>query len=138
MPNGPKWSPLAYVLFFAFIAAGVMFIWLAEVTSRGAAHPFSYWYLAFVAYSFYGIAVGVYARRRLARELSRTDIAARKLSRLWFARELIGMCFALSPILTFAVARIFLKMSISYSLPWYALGFLLFILWRPSQQPASA
>lgn len=138
MPANTKSSLLVYICFAVFVASGVMYIWLAEAISAGETRPFSYWYWAFVAYNLYGIVAGISLRRSFARKLSRTDISANRRSRLWFTRELFGMCFALSPIVTFAAARILLKMPISFSVPWYALGFILFILWRPSRQLAFA
>lgn len=137
MPSDVNRSRFVYIGFACFIIAGVQMIWLAEVLSAGVTRPFSYWYLAFVAYAVYAVMGGVYLRRRLARELGRTDLPLTSRSRSWFTREITGMCFAFSPIVTFAVARAWLRMPIWYSVPWYALGFLLLILWRPSEQPAS-
>jgi hypothetical protein len=74
----------------------------------------------------------MYLRRKMTSELEQPNLAVSSLVKHWQTREILGMAFALSPIACFCFARVFLRMSVWFSIPWYMLGFLGFILWRPS------
>jgi hypothetical protein len=85
-----------------------------------------------VAYIFYGFLSVAYVRRRATRGFSRSKLPTKILVQRWLTAESLTLCIAYSPILCFSIERMFLKMPIVFSLPWYALGFILLTLWRPS------
>jgi hypothetical protein len=138
MLNGLISPRFVYLGFACFVTTGVLLVWIAELFASGANRPFSFWYLAFAAYAVYAVITGIYLRRRFAQDLGRTDLPTSAHSRRWFARQTISMVCALAPITTFAIERIFLRMALEFSVPWYVLGFLLLFLWRPSRRLADA
>jgi hypothetical protein len=117
---------------FIFLVSGLLLIWIAERSAGHQSRPFSSWYFAFVAYISYGFLSVAYVRRRATRGFSRSKLPTKILVQRWLTAESLTLCIAYSPILCFSIERMLLKMPIVFSLPWYALGFILLILWRPS------
>lgn len=115
-----------------FVVGGVLLIWVAEQIVGRRSLPFSNWYFAFIAYAIYVPFGGLYLRRRFTSDLRKPDLSVSSRVKLWQTREIVGMGFAMSLIVCFCFARLFLRMSVWFSIPWYGLGFFGFILWRPS------
>jgi hypothetical protein len=119
-----------YFFFFNLFVAGILMIWTAEQMAGRESRPFSDWYFGVVAYAAFGLVYREFFRHRLLHSSPYSNQSENFVKR-WYAIQLIGICAAFTPLVCGCGARIILKMSIWYSVPWYVLTYVLLFLWRP-------
>jgi hypothetical protein len=90
---------------FIFLVSGLLLIWIAERSAGHQSRPFSNWYLAFVAYIFYGFLSVAFVRRRATRGFSRSKLPTKILVQRWLTAESLTLCIAYSPILCFLLSE---------------------------------